>query len=155
MDVDVYIDGQPVPRTSVARQEMNFGQAVLGLAPHNFRIEVLCSEVIPVIEKACDTFVTEMELDDRFEPPGGDPLEDMTLTELRRLGWPRFDVLLSQHPELLTAIIQTWLAMALLDGIFSLRFEELTEPAFLLNSLDKVELVNGKLIAIGRAYSLK
>ena len=145
-----FIDNQEVAFTCLAPVAMNFGQLWRDArSPLTYRIETDFDEFVQRIEG--DYARTAKEEQDDLPNQAADKGFFPTLERWAELRYPPLRDLLTQEPILAAELFQrNWYAQELLDHLLDTSASRL--PQYLINTIDKVVVADGRVKVEGIAY---
>lgn len=139
------VEGHEVPASFLARQPMNFNQPWPQPARAlRYQIIVHGHDFLDMMQVEFERAKEEEIADAPFYQPGEVP----ELDRWKELGFPPAEELFAQHPKVLEGVVH-WMGMETLDRILP---DSNDCFQYVLNSLDRVTVVNGTVYLEGRAY---
>jgi hypothetical protein len=143
------VDGAEIAAESLTRRGMNYGQDCPGLHALAYCIELTRAEFVGAV---CDLY--EEYLEDTIASQAHGDLDFEEVSELRELGWPRFDAMLAEHAGLLLRITKEFLEMDLLDRLLPEPVSTIKAPAYSINNVNRLEQAGETFRILGEAYPL-
>ena len=137
------IEGEPRACEDLGSRDMNFGQPMPGFQNHEFSLHADPDEFIA----ACSGSYREFAEDDLVY---GEPDEEATVLELRRLKWPELDVLIRNHTEIGEQFFNRWMRYNALTAILSSCGPK-TLPRFVVNEIAKISFQPHRITLSGLA----
>ncbi len=140
------IGGEDVPSSELGLRDMNFGEPVPGLMPLGFELRPTLDEFV----SACSEIYRDFADDDRVH---GDPDEDSSLLDVRKLGWPPLETLIRSHPGQALRFFHKWMLRNFLGELLG-AFGSQGHPRFAANEVTGVHMDGGGIVLTGEALPL-
>jgi len=145
MEVSCLIDGKSVAMESVVAALKGFGKTVIGLPSWKYEIHVPIEIFVEVLRPAFKRFV-ELELADDEE------IDDQDLLALRKIGYIDLQRALVVEGAMTRSVMKRFIGLEIVDAFTSADEDSLSRKAFVLQTLDDIDVLDDDVLLTGLAY---